>query len=324
MTSPLYTINNIPVWFAPGLPDNYRGNRLRGSIPWHAAGNWGQVIIQEIRHLHYHLQYRVYYPKTTQHLTVISSESGLTTTAALKNTCRQTIIGAGKLPLREEQFASLFASSWNREMVLQESTTLITLDTTWSKTYLKQMVPGEQLDKWTVQIEATKMPVLVGAPFRPFSMVISDIIERMLWTPYTAELTEVYRDELMQQYLMEIIVLSTSNTVLTEGISPKELVKVAAARELIAGNPDTHFRIGEIAKSVGMNACTLKMRFRQMMGKSMFEYLLYIRCLRARDAILASDFPLKAFYKEAGYSTLANFVVGFKKHIGCYPSELRK
>ena len=110
----------------------------------------------------------------------------------------------------------------------------------------------------------------------------------------------------------------------TGKISAEDLDIVYAARDFIDANLERHYVIPDLARRLGVNECRLKTNFQHVMGKGLFEYLMYRRLVLVRDEIMRSREPLKTFYRQAGYNSLASFITGFRKHLGCTPGALRR
>lgn len=96
-----------------------------------------------------------------------------------------------------------------------------------------------------------------------------------------------------------------------------------SAKNLIDHNLYTHFTIAEISKHCGLNRQKLRVGFKALFGKGLYEYLLHKRLEIARDQLEASRKPIKEIGRSAGYRNASNFSTACKKYFGLTPAEIR-
>lgn len=305
-----------------GLPPSYTGTVMHGSTGRHIMDEVGEVVVQEIRSVNYILRYNFYllFRKVKMHFN--SNDSGFHTTAILRDECRETIAAAGRFRIREGYFSALFSNARQGYLECEPNRPCTSFETTWTSELLQHFLPEDS--HWWKDFENSAVPQIIGHPFRRITPALNEIINQFIFSSYDESLREYYIDDLLKTYLIEVLNEIRNPHWLHSMISRTDMEKIEAARALIAGNPMHHIHTSEIARRVNMNECYLKALFVKATGMGTFDYMMYLRCSAVRDRILSTDLPLKAFVKECGYNDLANFVTGFKRHMGCTPAEVRK
>jgi AraC-like DNA-binding protein len=323
MTNQYSFLKGQPIFFAEGYPFEFKGKMLPGSKPWFAQDSWGQIVTQEIRRLNYYIRFNIICLSSIKGIKTSFSARGLTTTTSLENNFRLTIAGAGRIHVEAGQFASLYGKAINNFIYTEKNKTCISLDCSWSDDCLVNFLPADNELLKLLKAPVSIVPVLIGEPYRQLTRTLRLLIDDLFYSPYVESLQEEALEAIMEEYLFQVMQSSADKNWITDYIKPGELQKVLTAIEIIKSNMGRHLHHVEIARQVGLNPCTLKLRFKQVTGKNMFEYLQHIRCCIARDGIISTNLPIKAFSSSAGYRDFANFVEGFKRHMGVYPSELR-
>ena len=84
-----------------------------------------------------------------------------------------------------------------------------------------------------------------------------------------------------------------------------------------------HTPIPELALSVGINQTKLKSGFKELFGKSIFQYLTEVRMRKASELLLQTDLTIAEVAEVVGYKHPQHFAVAFKKMFGILPSAQR-
>lgn len=83
-------------------------------------------------------------------------------------------------------------------------------------------------------------------------------------------------------------------------------------------------RLGNIALQVALSESTLKRYFKQIFGKSIYEYYLVKKMEMARKLMIEQPLTVNEAAELMGYEKASNFIDIFKKHHGCSPGAIRK
>ncbi|MBL7697856.1 MAG: helix-turn-helix transcriptional regulator [Chitinophagaceae bacterium] len=324
MAIELYSGGRGPLRMMSGLPGHYDGATLPGSDARHYRGDIGQIVLQEISHLQNVIRYAVFRIADQVKLKFIRRESGLQTTAILKDHCRTTFDGAGRFKINEGYFSTIFSNPWSGTLQCGHDAELIAFDTTWDAAMLHEFIPAES--KWWDKFKngVPAFPLLIGNPYRKITPSLNRLIDQLKYSSYDPSLRKSSLDHLVKDYLAEILREIDNPDWLKDEIPRDELDRIEAVKQLIAADPLKHVHSAELARMVYMNEFKFKTMFMKVTGMGTFDYMMYQRCCAVRDKILHSDLPVKSFVQEAGYSDLANFVTGFKRYMGCTPADIRK
>ncbi|HWR56365.1 MAG TPA: AraC family transcriptional regulator, partial [Negativicutes bacterium] len=85
-------------------------------------------------------------------------------------------------------------------------------------------------------------------------------------------------------------------------------------------NPPT---IHELCKMVGVNEYKLKIGFRALYGKTIYEYVHHVRMKTARVLLENDDLTISQAAYMVGYINASHFTKAFHKQYGVNPSDLR-
>lgn len=90
---------------------------------------------------------------------------------------------------------------------------------------------------------------------------------------------------------------------------------------------DIHYRekllLTELAAQMGLTMSYLSHFFKNAFGISFQDYLTKIRCEKARQLLLLTDFSLLDISISCGFSDIKYFYKGFRRQFGCSPRQYR-
>lgn len=103
---------------------------------------------------------------------------------------------------------------------------------------------------------------------------------------------------------------------------PNDLVdRIHDARDILHQRLDKPPNLGELARLVGLNECTLKQGFRQVFGTTTFDYLYNYRMQQARQALEMGDWSVGEVAHMVGYTNLPAFSRAFSKRFNLNPRD---
>ena len=105
---------------------------------------------------------------------------------------------------------------------------------------------------------------------------------------------------------------------------PDELDKVHKAKEFIINNLDSNITIPKLANKVGTNECYLKKGFKEVHGKTIYEFVIENRMEKAKSLLTHSELSIADIGITVGYSNLSSFSQAFKNYFGLTPSQIQK
>jgi AraC-like DNA-binding protein len=96
------------------------------------------------------------------------------------------------------------------------------------------------------------------------------------------------------------------------------------ASDYIAREYGSIARIDDVAKAVGLSGDHLRHCFTARYGIGPGQWLLRVRCDRARDLLARSELPLAAVATECGFRSLKHFSAAFQRTTGVPPMRWRR
>ena len=95
-------------------------------------------------------------------------------------------------------------------------------------------------------------------------------------------------------------------------------------KEAIAVAPSRKWNVARLAKLANLSPFHLCHVFRQMVGTSIYDYVLQERLAHALDAVLDGDDDLTSIALDAGFASHSHFTARFRGFFGCTPAALRR
>ena len=123
--------------------------------------------------------------------------------------------------------------------------------------------------------------------------------------------------ELLTQFLDKLLKRPLNTQ--TVNINPVDVENIFKVKGLIMNNfvniPNTLF----LAKNAGMNERKMQNCFKQIFGKSIYQYALSIKMKEAKKLLETRKYSVSEVGYNVGYSNLSHFTENFKKHFGINP-----
>ncbi|MDH7464130.1 helix-turn-helix transcriptional regulator [Chitinophagaceae bacterium 26-R-25] len=83
-----------------------------------------------------------------------------------------------------------------------------------------------------------------------------------------------------------------------------------------------HFSLDELAKLAGISKTKLKVRFKELLGTSVYKYYLDVRMARAKDMLQSNPRSITTLAYEMGFKTVSHFSQLYKKYYGINPNSI--
>ena len=95
-------------------------------------------------------------------------------------------------------------------------------------------------------------------------------------------------------------------------------------KEAVAVAPSRKWNVGRLAEIANLSPFHLCHVFRQMVGTSVYDYVLHERLAHSLDAVLDGGDDLTAIALDAGFASHSHFTARFRSFFGCTPTALRR
>ncbi len=174
----------------------------------------------------------------------------------------------------------------------------------------------------------------------PFSGLLEQL--KTLDTPHLWRLIPELHQQLNQQPLH--LHPSTAETLMLEGLalqllsqhadlnaepsahtgkklSPAETSRLYALQAQIIEAPEAPYILQDLAQQTAMSGTSLRNKFRDLFGESLFDFIRRQRLLKAH-ALLSCGHSIERTAYECGYRHASNFTTAFKRQFGYSPGSL--
>ena len=99
---------------------------------------------------------------------------------------------------------------------------------------------------------------------------------------------------------------------------------IRSATDFIQQNFQSGITVKDVVKHVGASDRLVRLRFRDVTGKSIRDTLLNIRMEAAQKALQDTDAPISLIAKNCGFSSICRFTHFFTQQTGESPTSWRK
>lgn len=157
---------------------------------------------------------------------------------------------------------------------------------------------------------------------RPIPAPMNLLLHQALLNPYRSPIQGFYYQNLLRELLFTHL---TSHPVqLPSALTEAEIAAVNQADAILSADLSTHYSIPQLSGMTGTNAFTLKKGFRLLFNMGVFGRLQERRMEQAKILLQHTPLAIKEVAYEAGYSTVAGFITGFRKRFGKTPLQWRE
>ncbi|MBW4622490.1 MAG: AraC family transcriptional regulator [Cyanosarcina radialis HA8281-LM2] len=211
-----------------------------------------------------------------------------------------------------------------------------------SPAYVEQQLAGQRLMAVNVEIEPALLDSLVAdeqrshilkllfkgddwkASFYPTVTPKLRSLAQQLWNaPYRGAAKRLYlQAKVFELLAMQLDWLEGEQSQPSDGqLKPSTIDRIYQARDIVLANLEHPPSVLELAQQVGVSASTLQRKFRELFGKTVFDYLTERRMDLAKQLLRQGNCTVVETATMVGYSNPAHFAAAFKRKFGITPSE---
>lgn len=181
------------------------------------------------------------------------------------------------------------------------------------------------------------------AMFKNFKQAIDQKCTARLSTrnyPITAQMLLIIHDILncdragefkkmfLESKVMELLLLQLEQMAhfdkhQTSKLLPRDIEKMYEVRELLLKKMDHYHSLHSLATALGTNEFTLKKGFKEVFGKTVFQYLNELKMNHAKEKLIKDDVSVAEVSAIVGYKNPQHFSTAFKKRYGVTPIALK-
>ncbi|MBW7941214.1 MAG: helix-turn-helix transcriptional regulator [Candidatus Kuenenia stuttgartiensis] len=313
---------NEPVTLSDGLPTNYNGPLLPGSVCYSAQLNHSELVLQELCGGGYSVRLimgkflRKFHAKGWIHT------EGLYGSLMFKDDLRKRMVSLGETYLKEGQFSCFYTQPSDYSSSFEKGEEFCMVDLFYSPLLLEGLIPF--FPGLNSVIGADPGVLVTQKPFwLPLS--IKEITHQILHCAYNETSRQYYFDLKVKEILycmLESVFKQDPNQLV---FTPWEESRIHEARRIllehITGKPPS---IKKLSKLVALNEYKLKRGFRQIFNANIGQWMHEQKLQKGRHLILNTNKPIKEISNLVGYPLTTNFITAFRKHFGITPGDLRR
>jgi AraC family transcriptional regulator len=152
------------------------------------------------------------------------------------------------------------------------------------------------------------------------------LLRNLLWRRLDVRETDGFEIETLGLELLDISLSSmrTGDRAPRSSALLRRRRALERVKEAIGIAPADNWTIARLAKIANMSHYHLCHVFRQMVGASVYDYVLHERLAHALDAVLDGGVDLTTIALDAGFASHSHFTARFRNFFGCTPTTLRR
>lgn len=120
------------------------------------------------------------------------------------------------------------------------------------------------------------------------------------------------------------ILYNVAHDTIQEKLHARGIAQIQPALTQIENAFHTDVRVADLARAVGVTPAHFRRVFKDIIGYTPKEYILYLRVTRAMDYVKSDLYSIAEIAERVGFSSGAHFSRVFKEHTGCSPIEYRR
>jgi AraC-like DNA-binding protein len=102
-----------------------------------------------------------------------------------------------------------------------------------------------------------------------------------------------------------------------------DTAKILEIKKMIDGSAGSmHMSLDDLAKTAAISKTKLKTKFKEVVGKSAYQYYLEVKMEKARALLEDTSVPVSDVAYELGFKSPSHFSQSFKKHYGMNPKSV--
>lgn len=117
---------------------------------------------------------------------------------------------------------------------------------------------------------------------------------------------------------------SQNGEIFPESLSKKELKTIRRSSKKIIDNPSINYSLDQLSTNTGLSQAKLQDGYKVLYGRTVTEYIRYVRLETARDLMETTDMNVSQIVYSIGFTSRSYFSKIFKEKYGMTPMELKK
>lgn len=150
---------------------------------------------------------------------------------------------------------------------------------------------------------------------------MAQVLQQILYCPYQGSAQQLYLEsKAMELFALQLAQLETdSATSKSVTLKPNDIEQVQCAQKILEQQLCNPPSLSVLARQVGLNECTLKRGFRQLLGTTVFGYLRDCRMQQAQTLLHSHHVTIAQVAAQVGYRNPEAFSTAFRRQFAISP-----
>ena len=158
-------------------------------------------------------------------------------------------------------------------------------------------------------------------PLGKITPAMTQVLQQMLHCPYQGSAQKLYLEsKALELFSLQLAILEADST--TPQPNPQksiDLERIRYAQEILEKQLCNPPSLSALARQVGLNDCTLKRGFRQLLGTTVFGYLRACRMQQAQKQLRSPHVTVAQVAAQVGYRNPEAFSTAFRRQFAISP-----
>lgn len=152
------------------------------------------------------------------------------------------------------------------------------------------------------------------------------LLRNLLWKRLESVEADEFEAEALGLDLLDISLRSmrTGSMTVQRSAQVRRRRAIERVKEAVSLAPADSWNLAKLAKVANLSPYHFCHVFRQMVGTSIYDYVLQERLARTLDVIIDGGHDLTAIALDAGFASHSHFTARFRRFFGCTPTALRR
>lgn len=196
----------------------------------------------------------------------------------------------------------------------------------YNKSFFDNLLPGSE--SWAIDLEKRidRKERILGRKAKPITAFQEMTMRNILNCPLTGKLGQLMIEtSIVQLILVQLDMLFNQDQGETKSILSKRDMDLAyALKDFISAKFLDEHSLTALSREFGTNSNKLMMLFKQVFGKSIFEFIGDLRMDYAQYLLQDSDARVSEVARTVGYKNANHFSTAFKRRFGVIPTAYKQ
>lgn len=140
---------------------------------------------------------------------------------------------------------------------------------------------------------------------------------------FAGKIKDCYLELKVQEILLLSVEAYKNSLKEHEEIDTGALEKMTIIHDLLTNNPDREHSLKNLAETICSNTTFVKLNFKKIYGKTVFEYLQQVRMEKSLQLLKQKTHSVTEIASQVGYKHATHFTAAFKKYYGLSPKKIK-